>query len=310
MKSLRNTKRCSCNGFRYWCLLIPVPIVVVCVVSLINKCNPVHFKTTSLSGDVIEAARFNKSCHSLAIIESHTEVEIEAYSMECSDLATRMYSNEVSFSESHHELSKVNFGLFSSDESYSNYFAGGVSSEIKLTLSARGVGEVNICHFTNYTCFWQFLQKDKHETAVKCQSFNVYNTSDSYEHLFTYNTSTYYFVGMSIKSPIDYLHYNFMAKRSYFNESDFTDDHGKPCHIMKGTQCNISLPHSNTCLMIHTGGDNMGSSSRVYREIQITGVGKSGRSKYIATIILCLLVMFYLLYLYTMVCLKFICNQH
>lgn len=289
---------------------MPIPIVVVCIVCLISRCDDIRHDAVSLSDDTVLAARF-KSCQSLATIQTKLATKIKAYSVDCSDLTALSYHQMISVTNSLHNVSVSAFAVYEGVNS-SSYFADGVSSEITLNLRAGGGSKASVCHFTNYTLFNDFLRQD-YSNATNCQEFiiNADNGSDihHYTSSFSFNASTYYFAGIRvIHGPVSNLHYNFTTERSYYNMSDFAN--GKFCHLSEGATCNISLPFHDTCLLINTENAYVRDlSQKAFHQFMITGMRESEKAKYIAAIVLCLLVLFYLLYLYIVVCSKYMCTK-
>ena len=137
---------------------------------------------------------------------------------------------------------------------------------------------------------------------------NNNNTAQKHISTFQFKSSTYYFAGMRIKEGfVPHLQYNLTTERRYYNMSDFTN--GKACHLNREASCNVSLPYSDTCLLIHTEYEN-NTNQVIYHQLEVTGIRGSNKTKLIAVTALSLLILFYLLYLYIMIYTKYICNKN
>lgn len=291
-------RTCRSSRYLYWCLATPIPLFIIVVfgVSFMGKCSPVNTDVTVeiRSNDTVKAGEFG-SCNSL-VLQTSSTTAIKVAVLDCSSLT--LDSELISTSKSFYNTNNTRFMVYDSSES-SSYFANGVLSETKLNIITNEAGRGTFCHFTSHSHLQGFSDPEASSGTdlSDCLSFYINSTSENtYTFTFNSNQSTYLFVSFSIPGLlISSLYFTFTAERSYYNMSDLSF----PIDC-QAKQCNIPLPFSPTCVLIHSEGEG------VFHQLPLSSVQDLGKARPIAVVVFILLVLLYLLYLYVMVCARYV----
>lgn len=298
---LKQSKTC----FICWSLLIPIPIVFLCAITLLmDRCIAVNFTATVHSNDTVKAGEFNP-CHTLATLRTSTQPNfaIKAYSVNCNGL--QIYPRTVAKSYSVYNRSDTRLPLYNRT-SLPSCLVGRISTEVKLDISVAEKGRASLCRFSNYTHFKHFKSaKEERSNSEErgptnyCKSFRVENHTtktftfkDFTSHLGLINAD-----GLTIHT----LHYNITLQGGYYNLSDYSNE--KYCYLSKKSNCNVSLPFSRTCILIHKMLDE---DKEDFYQLSLTGIHQPGKAKAIAAATLCSILLLYVLYLHIFMCVKYV----
>lgn len=236
--------------------------------------------------------------------QTYSNTTIRAFTVNCDKLTT--YKQLISVSKSIHNTNNSKLTLY--DTTNPIYFATFLRSETRLKITAQKEGKGEICHFTNYSHFQHFSEPEsdhsKNFCDHNCVHFDVKNCTDNYYNFtFSLNRSSYYTASILIPDiQISSLEYTFTTERNRYNMTNFAN--GIAFNVRKR---NFSLPFSRSCLMLQLDRANENRSDFINgHHFSLTGVQEPNETKSIAIIILCLVVLFYLLFLYIMVCARYL----
>ena len=180
---------------------------------------------------------------------SHT---VQVYVTSCSNVKTHTeYLPPIIFPET----PNVSAGFtFIRNTHGTNYYARGTTIEIhtKLGVTTQSGVDVFLCLFNNTLDFSKFIPHDEDKESFQhitqqpeCHVLDINTTTIT---LFSINTSSYYYAGISSLSTIDFVQVNMSLVRRFYNYTDFNDDRVLDCSL--SSTCSIQKKSSRTCILL------------------------------------------------------------